>query len=375
MFRFIHSSDLHIGKRYGNLADEDLRGRLREARHGAINRLAEQARAHGATAILLAGDTFDTETPTPAMLRQSLAAMAEHAALRWVVLPGNHDSLIADELWAAMRGAAPENVTLAIEPAPVMLEPNVAVLPAPCTTRRPGRDLTEWMDSFAAADGTLRIGLAHGAIQSFSEDSGTSDVIAPDRANRAGLDYLCLGDWHGQMRVNDRTWYSGAPEPDRFKHRIPGQALVVSIAGPGAPPDVTPVPTGSFEWRMLDLELVAGDDAAAMFAELLPAGSIRRQTLLRITASGRTSIAARSALAARVDAIAPEFAYTELDDNGLVAECESEDLDLIDRAGALRQAADALLTESSDSRLTDADREIARAALARLFSYCERIEP
>ncbi|TGV62892.1 DNA repair exonuclease, partial [Mesorhizobium sp. M00.F.Ca.ET.149.01.1.1] len=61
MFRFIHSSDLHIGKRFGNMP-EDLRGRLREARHGAISRLAEQARVHGASTILLAGDTFDTET-------------------------------------------------------------------------------------------------------------------------------------------------------------------------------------------------------------------------------------------------------------------------------------------------------------------------
>jgi DNA repair exonuclease SbcCD nuclease subunit len=65
MFRFLHSSDLHIGKRFGNIADEDLRGRLREARHGAIDRLAEQARSNGAAVILLAGDTFDTETPAP----------------------------------------------------------------------------------------------------------------------------------------------------------------------------------------------------------------------------------------------------------------------------------------------------------------------
>ncbi|MGO7428472.1 DNA repair exonuclease, partial [Rhizobium ruizarguesonis] len=71
MFSFLHSSDLHIGKRFGNLP-EDLRGRLREARHGVIARLAGAAREHGAGVILLAGDTFDTETPTPAVLRQAL---------------------------------------------------------------------------------------------------------------------------------------------------------------------------------------------------------------------------------------------------------------------------------------------------------------
>jgi DNA repair exonuclease SbcCD nuclease subunit len=62
-FRFLHSSDLHLGKPFGNFSD-DLRGRLREARHTAIDRLAQKAREHGAQTILLAGDTFDTETPS-----------------------------------------------------------------------------------------------------------------------------------------------------------------------------------------------------------------------------------------------------------------------------------------------------------------------
>lgn len=189
MFRFLHSSDLHIGKRFGNLP-EDLRGRLREARHSVITRLAEQARAGGAETILLAGDTFDTETPTPAMLRQALAAMNQHSDMHWVILPGNHDSLLADELWNAAGRALPDNVVLATAAEPIVLKPGVTLLPAPCTARRPGRDLTEWMDSAPTSDDEIRIGLAHGPIQSFSEESAASDVIAPDRAKHAGLDYL-----------------------------------------------------------------------------------------------------------------------------------------------------------------------------------------
>src|SRR5690606_10961405 len=223
MFRFLHTSDLHIGKRFGNMP-EDVRGRLREARHSAITRLAEQARVNGAEAILLAGDTFDTETPTPAMLRQALAAMHQQSDMRWVILPGNHDSLLADELWTGAGRVLPDNVALATAAEPMALRPGVVILPAPCTTRRPGRDLTEWMDSATSSDGEIRIGLAHGPIQGFSEEGGASDVIAPDRAGRAGLDYLALGDWHGQIRVNERTWYSGTPEPDRFKHNAPGRA-------------------------------------------------------------------------------------------------------------------------------------------------------
>jgi hypothetical protein len=374
MFRFIHSSDLHIGKRFGNMPEE-LRGRLGEARHGVLDRLAERARAGGAGTVLLAGDCFDTETPSPAMLRQALAAMAGHAPLRWIILPGNHDSLLADELWAAARTALPGNVVLATEPEPLELAAGVMLLPAPCTTRRPGRDLTEWMDKAATPEGALRLGLAHGAIQSFSEDGVGLEVIAPDRASRAGLDYLALGDWHGQMRINPRSWYSGAPEPDRFKHDEPGRALLVSLGGAGALPEVEPVETGSFAWRTLPLALLSGDDATEVLAGQLPSGPIRRQTLLRIVASGRVRPAARAALDGAITAAAPEFAHMLLDAQALAIDCESSDLDAIDRAGALRHAADLLLAESADEGRASSEREIAREALIRLFSYCDAMAP
>ncbi len=373
MFRFLHSSDLHIGKRFANMP-EDLRGRLREARHTAIDRLAQQAARHGAATILLAGDTFDTETPTPAMLRQALAAMRDHEALRWVILPGNHDSLLAEELWSMARDALPPNVLLATEAAPMALAEGVTLLPAPCTTRRPGRDLSDWMDSVATPDDGLRIGIAHGAIQSFSEDGGTLNIIAPDRARRAGLDYLALGDWHGQIEVNERTWYAGTPEPDRFKHNAPGQALLVTLAGRGAPPNVQPVETALFGWQTLDLHLLGGDDATQAVARILPTDAVRRQTLLRVVATGRVKITQRAALAVAFEAETPEFAYAMLDEDGLATDCEISDLDLIDQGGALRQAAEALLAEADDESRAPDERGIAREALVRLFSYCEAMQ-
>lgn len=369
MFRFVHSSDLHIGKRFGNLPEE-LRGRLREARHEVIGRLAARARDFGADIVLLAGDTFDTETPSPSTLRQTLAAMAAHAPLRWIILPGNHDSLQADELWAAAGAALPGNVTLAMEAEPLTLVPEATLLPAPCTTRRPGRDLTEWMDRAATAEGQLRIGLAHGAIRDFSEDGSGHAILAPDRPARAGLDYLALGDWHGQMEVGPRCWYSGTPEPDRFKHGAPGSALLVSLAGPGATPEVRAFPVASFDWRTLALDIMPGQDIDRLLAERLPETlDHRRQILLRIAASGRVRPDDRNRLQQRVTAVTPEFASVQLDTKTLVTDCEIGDLDALDGAGALRGAAERLLADSHDDRLTLGERDIATEALVRLFTY------
>lgn len=374
MLRFIHSSDLHLGKRFGNFSG-DLPGRLREARHTVLARLAQHAREQGASTILLAGDTFDTETPAPDIRRQALAEMAHHAPIRWVILPGNHDSLQASQLWTTLKAEAPENVVLALEPRPLELARDAVLLPAPCTTRRPGRDLTEWMDSAASPEGAIRVGLAHGAIQSFSEDAAASEVIAPDRARRAGLDYLALGDWHGAIGIDARTRYSGTPEPDRFKHDRPGEALLVQIAGPSALPEVTSLPTASFAWRTLELHMLDGDDAASALEALLPETRQRRQSLVRVAASGRCRLSGRTALAEAIKSVAPDFAFMELDDSGLETECEIGDLDQIDRAGALREAANALLAEATDESRPAAERDIAQAALGRLYSLARAVTP
>ena len=156
--------------------------------------------------------------------------MGRDRGIQWVILPGNHDSLAADELWQNLaQEALPEVVTLALTPEPIELADGVTLLPAPCPARRAGRDLTAWMNAAETPDRHIRIGLAHGGVQSFAED-GSADTLAPDRAVRAKLDYLALGDWHGQMQVEPRTWYSGTPETDRFKHEGRASALVVTIS-------------------------------------------------------------------------------------------------------------------------------------------------
>ena len=365
MHRFLHTSDLHLGKRFGQLPEE-LRGRLTEARHGSIERLAKLARSEGANAVLVAGDVFDTGTPSPATLRQALQAMAADSNLRWVLMPGNHDSLADDQLWMEANRNLPDNVTLALSAEPVALAPDFVVLPAPSTTRRPGRDLTEWMMDADVPDGAIRVGLAHGSVREFGEE-GLTDIIPHDRAERAGLDYLALGDWHGQQRITERTWYSGSPEPDRFKHNAPGRALVVTIEAPGAVPTIAPKEVGQFRWQTIGLALVPEGDQTAQLAAALPETAQRRETLLRVEIEGRVRLPEREALLTALHDAIPDFAWVEIRDGNLRLHHDVTDLDSIDQVGVLRQAAEILFAEAN----ADAGDEAvaAQAALARLYSY------
>lgn len=365
-FRFLHSSDLHLGKPFGGFP-EGPRGRLREARYQVIGRLTQVARDHGAGVVLLAGDTFDAETPAPDTLRQALRAMAD-SGLHWILLPGNHDSLAATQLWRQIVAAGLANIHPVLTEAAFEIAPGVQLLPSPCTARKPGRDLTEAMTQ-PTPSGALRIGLGHGAITDFSGEEGGAGIIPPDRAQRSGLDYLALGDWHGQLSVGPRTMYAGTPEPDGFKHAgRAASALVVTVAA-GAVPVIAPVPTEGLHWRAMGVNLLPGLDAVAELRARLPTEGVLRDTFLAVAATGRVTQPDRLALDAALAAIAPDYGWFQADCSGLAVDTRPDDLDLIDHAGALRRAAEALLAEADDPALAAQDRAAAAAALSRLFQF------
>ena len=370
MIRFIHASDLHLGRPFGNYP-EDVRVRLRRARQDSIGRLAAAARDGGATHILLAGDTFDAETPQPTTIRHALNAMAADPALTWVLMPGNHDSLAASELWRVLATDRPANVLLATTAEPMDLG-QAMLLPAPCTVRHPGRDLTEWMDEAATGE-AIRIGLAHGGVRDFSSqenqsENGSSAVIAPDRAERASLDYLGLGDWHGRIKVGPATWYSGTPEADSFKPHLPAGVTMVTVSARGATPDVIEVETGNISWRRETLELLSGDDPVRRHGDLMPELSAREDMMFDLVVSGRMTLRDRLALEQDIARVAPDFLWHQSDLSSVSALSESTDLDLISDAGALRRAAETLAADSTNSE-DPVQRKVAAAALSRLFTY------
>ncbi|RKF13953.1 DNA repair exonuclease [Roseovarius spongiae] len=361
--RFIHCSDLHLGKGFGPYADG---ARLTEARHQSIARLARAARDHDAAHILVAGDVFDVPTPSPATLRQGIASMAEARDVTWWLLPGNHDNLReAQATWEEVTALGHDSIRVLTSPDPVELQPGAVLLPAPLLTRHPSSDPSAVIGT--GTDEAIRIGLAHGPITGFGEDDARPGVIAPDRDRLAGLDYLGLGDWHRQMKVSDRVWYSGAPEYTDFRHAGRGGCLVVSIDAPGAAPEVTPVETGAFHWAPLSVALLPGDDPRAAVAAALPQ-TPRRDTLVRLDVTGRARLSDASGLSALEAEIGPEFCHFAFSTAGLALDLETSDLDEIAPTGALRQAADMLAGDAEAAELSERERQVAAAALRRLHS-------
>lgn len=367
--RFLHTADLHLAKPFGRF-DEDTRAALRAARLDALRKLGEKSHEYNAEFILIAGDTFDAEAPPSKVVRRALDVMGDFSDVQWVLLPGNHDSLAAVDLWERIERDKPDNVVLALTPDVIEIGDHVAILPGPPTVRNPGLDLTEWMTD-APSGKRIRIGLAHGGILDFGSEEGAVTIIPPDRAEISKLDYLALGDWHGQKSITPRTWYSGSPEADSFKGHSAASVLLVEIASPGDVPQVTPIPIGKFNWLKLTLDFFAGTDPVLQLTDAVPTVH-RDKTLVQFEASGRLGLLEQSQLRDTCKRIADDFHFFEAIFDQLSIEQVVDDLDLIAKGGALRAAADSLFAETDIQGRTAEDVQIAQIALTHLFHISQQ---
>ena len=366
--RFLHTADIHLGKPFGRF-NADTQAALRAARLDVLRRLGEEALRHKAQFVLIAGDTFDAEAPPAKVVRRALSAMGEFPDLLWVLMPGNHDSLAGVDLWERIEKEKPDNVVLALTPEIIEIGDDVAILPAPPTLRNPGLDLTDWITK-ADTGSRFRIGLAHGGILDFGTEEGTAAVIPPDRAERSNLDYLALGDWHGQMSITPRTWYSGSPEADSFKGHAKAGALLVDIANPGDVPVVTALATGQFDWRALTLDFFARTDPVQQLIDALPTTD-RDKTLVSFEATGRLGLLEQSQLRKACDRIEDDFHFFDTQLEKLSIEQAVDDLDLIASGGALRAAADSLFAATNLEGRTPQEVQIAQIALTHLFHIAQ----
>lgn len=364
--RFIHTADWQIGRpflRFGVKAEA-----LGAARLDAIEAIGRLAVAEGAGHVLVAGDVFDAETPSNVTLRAPLARMKTFAGVTWHLLPGNHDPHRPGGIWERLGLlGVPANVRMRLSAKPVALDDDVFLLPAPLRSKAETHDLTAHMNDAVTPDGAIRIGLAHGAIADFGAGNGDAkNLIDPARADRAGLDYLALGDWHRTQTINSRTWYAGTPEPDRHHSQTFGQALVVTLAGAGAPPLIEPRRVGTYHWRSESLQLTTLDQLAVQDADFGATAAPLSKLVLDLAVNGAVSIGERRAVDDWLERLQAAVFHVDADLD-LRIRPDPDDLETIDFDGVLRRVAETLRLRAGDETLALAERQTAEEALMTLY--------
>ena len=339
--RFIHTADWQIGKPFARVDDAHKRALLVQERINAVQRVAEAARSHEASFIVVAGDLFDSPAATKATVVAACGAIGE-IGIPVFAIPGNHDHGGPDSLWEQPffqreRARLAPNLTVLLEPKPFETE-SAVLFPCPLLRRHEASDVTAWLrtcgpdlDRFGDKP---RIVVAHGGVQDFGpsvdeedDHGGARNRLDLPRLPAGAFDYIALGDWHGKKKVGDKAWYSGTPEPDRFPRgdsNEPGHVLAVT-AGRGSAPEVHAVPTARFGWHQVVFEF-ADDAGLTRLEEKLDGliGNRVQQDLLRLELRGPLGIEASTRLDERIEAWRARLLRLKLTGDVFVAPSQGE---------------------------------------------------
>ena len=254
-FRLLHTADWHLGKRFPSF-DESAEKDLRRARLDVLSEVFAAGTRSIVDAVLCAGDLFDEPNPGPDWWRGLLDILrrlpAEYPPV--YLLPGNHDPLLADSVWAPghpFRAGLPRFVRVVDrEDFREEIKPGLVLHAVPCLSKAGAADPVEKIPVRAPGDDSVRVGLVHGT----TFDLANCEMNFPIRAGGArarGIDYLAIGDTHGYRVVQDDppVVYPGAPEPSAFDEVDPGHVVLVCFTRTRGRPLLRKLPVARWRWR------------------------------------------------------------------------------------------------------------------------------
>lgn len=247
--KFIHLSDLHIGKRVNEFSQiEDQQYILTE-----ILRITDEQKAD---AVVIAGDIYDKSVPTAeavSLFDDFLSALSKRN-LKVFIISGNHDS--AERLSFANK--IMDNSGIYISPVysgevkTVKLndkfgEINFYLLPfvKPANVRRffPETEILTYDDAAKSVVESMNVNtssrnvlITHqfvtGAVRSESEEISVGGTDNIDYKNFVDFDYVALGHIHGPQSVGRATVrYCGTPLKYSFSESSHKKSVTVVIMG------------------------------------------------------------------------------------------------------------------------------------------------
>lgn len=375
--RFVHTADWQLGMTRHFLSS-DAQPRYSAARCDAVAGLGALVAEVDAEFVVVAGDVFEHNQLAPQVVSQSLEAM-RGIGVPVYLLPGNHDPLDAASIYtsALFRAECPDNVVVLDQSGAHQVRPGMEIVAAPWRSKAPTIDLVAQALEGVSANGTTRVLVAHGGVDSVDPDSAKPSTIRlaalENTLERGAVHYAALGDKHSVTNLGNsgRVWYSGSPEVTNYDdvEPDPGHVLVVDIDDADHAVKVDRHRVGQWKFLTLFRHVDTAQDIAAFDQELdqLPS---KTRTVLRLGLTGSLTVTDRAALDDCLDKYRRVFAgvahwdrHTDL--AVMPADGEFDDLQI---GGYAAAALDELLglAGSNDEQADD-----ARAALALLRRLAE----
>ena len=273
MLRLLHTADVHLGARHGDLGDQA--AAQRERQFAAFQATVDLALAEKVDLVLIAGDLFDTNTQPRRSVERVAAELKRLAdsSIRTVLIPGTHDVYDRSSIYRAHdlralagQAAGSEFVTVLTPDAPELDIPilDAVVYARVFPTKRAPRSPLADFRAAPLEQRTWRIGLIHGSLLIPGKTDRDEVVFTSEEVASSGLDYLALGHWHSfvQGKAGATTYaYPGSPEAVAVDQDGSGNVLLVTLDGAGATKTVTVEKRQVGKTRFAKLDLDAANVA------------------------------------------------------------------------------------------------------------------
>lgn len=258
--KFIHTADLHLGKRYAGLS-------LYDDQKYVLEKMLEVVDKEKPAAFIIAGDVYDKSVPpeTAVELFDGFLSALAKRGVKVFIASGNHDS--AERLAFGSSLMSPCGVHLSpiytgvsepIETTDAYGRINFYLLPfiKPATVKRfLGEDISTYTQAVAAAIDNMKIDtsarnvlVAHqfvtGSLSSGSEEFTVGDVGNVDIEVFKDFDYVALGHIHGAQNVErgGRVRYSGTPLKYSLSEKDSQKSLTIVELGKKGDLKITEAP-------------------------------------------------------------------------------------------------------------------------------------
>ena len=221
--KIIHCSDLHLDADLGSKYDSPAASERRAELLNGFRRLCRWAQVHDVDAVLICGDLFDTDAPSPSAVRAVEDLILANEEILFFYIRGNHDSrqtvfcrrqkpgnlILFDEHWSAWDPASPSGGPAGGDPAGRARSICIA-------GREPGSSpLTPPM----LDPSRLNIVMLHGQVTE-GRTSSDPESIPLGLLRGCGIDYLALGHLHHcrafSLDARGKAAYSGCLEGRGF---------------------------------------------------------------------------------------------------------------------------------------------------------------
>ena len=350
--KLIHCSDIHLDSPMeSNLTARQARERNAEL-CATFARMVSFAKAEGVTAVLIAGDLFDTERISATTASFLLDTIASAPAVSFLYLKGNHDE--SRDAFGGM--ALPENLLGFTDRPTAYHFGNVTVTAAELTHR----SCVTLYDELQLKEDAVNILMLHGQT---SPQVGEELVCLP-RLKGKHIDYLALGHLHSYQHgtLDDRgIWcYSGCPEGRGYDEC--GEKGFVLLEIEGSTLTHRFVPFAKRTLHHVTVDITGLSDAPAMLTAMTAAAShIPETDLVKFTLRGSYTADTHKDLPFLENMLSPRFYALKLkDESRLHIDASSYENDISLKGEFLRLVLASDLPEADRDRIICAGLEALR---------------